>query len=255
LLGLARSSYYYAPRPECIANLELLRRLDQLYMECPFFGARRMAARLGVSRNRALRLMRLAGIEALYPKPRLSQPNLAHRIYPYLLRDLVVERPDQVWCADITYIPMRCGFLYLVAVMDWFSRFVLAWELSSTLDTGFCLTALNRALEQAQPSIFNTDQGAQFTSTEFTGVLAERAIRISMDGRGRWMDNVFIERLWRSLKYELIYPGDFADGHQLWCAIDGYFDFYNFRRPHQSLGYRTPAAAYRPESFGRRSIL
>ena len=225
LLGLARSSYYYSPRPECLTNLELLRRLDELYMECPFFGARRMAVTLGVSRNRARRLMRLVGIEALYPKPRLSHVNIAHRIYPYLLRDVVVDRPDQVWCADITYIPMRRGFLYLVAVMDWFSRFVLSWELSSTLDTGFCLTALNRALEHARPLIFNTDQGSQFTSAEFTSVLADQAVGISMDGRGRWMDNVFIERLWRSLKYELIYPGDFADGHQLWNALKDYFDF------------------------------
>lgn len=255
LLGLARSSYYYSPRPECIVNLELLRRLDELFMECPFFGARRVAVTLGVSRGRAHRLMRLAGIEALYPKPRLSRANIAHRIYPYLLRDLVVERPDQVWCADITYIPMRRGFLYLVAVMDWFSRFVLAWELSSTLDTGFCLTALNRALEHARPVLFNTDQGAQFTSTEFTSALADRQILISMDGRGRWMDNVFIERLWRSLKYELIYPGDFIDGHQLWTALDGYFTFYNLRRPHQSFGYRTPAAVYRPEILVRRPIL
>lgn len=223
-------------------------------MECSFFGARRVAATLGVSRGRAHRLMRVAGIEALFPKPRLSQANVAHRIYPYLLRDVVVERPDQVWCADITYIPMRSGFLYLVAVMDWFSRFVLAWELSSTLDTGFCLTALKQALERASPVIFNTDQGAQFTSTEFTGALADRGIQISMDGRGRWMDNVFIERLWRSLKYELIYPGAFFDGHQLWSAIDDYFTFYNFRRPHQSLGYRTPGAVYRPDTSVRRRV-
>jgi putative transposase len=215
-------------------------------MECPFFGARRVAVTFGISRGRARRLMKLAGIEALYPKPRLSQPNVTHRIYPYRLRDVVVERPDQVWCADITYIPMRSGFLYLVAVIDWFSRYVLAWELSSTLDTGFCLTALNGALENGSPLVFNTDQGAQFTSMEFTRVLADRGIQISMDGRGRWMDNVFIERLWRSLKYELIYPGDFSDGHELWNAINGYFEFYNFRRPHQSLGYRVPVAVYRP---------
>ena len=253
MLGLARSSYYYQPRPESEETLALLRRLDELYLERPFFGSRRMAVTLGVNRKRMQRLMRLAGIEALHPKPRLSQPGAGHEIHPYLLRDVLVERPNQAWASDITYVPMRRGFLYLVAVMDWFSRYVLAWELSTTIDAGFCLTALEIALTQAVPEIFNTDQGSQFTSSEFTGALRQRQIQISMDGRGRWMDNVFIERLWRSVKYELIYPGDFADGRQLWPALDGYFRFYNHARPHQALGYRTPAEVFR--SLGKQQAI
>jgi putative transposase len=244
LLGLARSSYYYQPRLESEETLALLRRLDELYMEWPFFGSRRMAAMLGVNRKRVQRLMRLAGIEALYPKPRLSRPGPGHEIYPWLLRDVAIERPNQVWASDITYVPMRRGFLYLVAVMDWFSRYVLSWELSATLDTGFCLAALEAALCQGAPEIFNTDQGSQFTAADFTAALRQRQIRISMDGRGRWLDNVFIERLWRSVKYELIYPGDFADGRQLWVALENYFRFYNQSRPHQALGYRTPAEVF-----------
>lgn len=225
MLGLARSSYYYQPRPESAETLALLRRLDELYMELPFFGSRRMAAMLSVNRKRMQRLMRIAGIEALYPKPRLSRPGPGHEIHPYLLRDLVIDRPNQVWSSDITYVPMRRGFLYLVAVMDWFSRYVLSWELSTTMDTGFCLAALEAALGQGAPEIFNTDQGSQFTSADFTGVLRQRQILISMDGRGRWMDNVFIERLWRSVKYELIYPGDFATGGNCgwrWKTISGF---------------------------------
>lgn len=244
MLGLARSSYYYPPRPESAATLALLRRLDELYLEHPFFGSRRLAVMLGVNRKRMQRLMRIAGIEALYPKPRLSQPGPGREIYPYLLRDLTIERPNQVWSSDITYVPMRRGFLYLVAVMDWFSRYVLSWELSTTMDTGFCLAALEAALGQAAPEIFNTDQGAQFTAASFTGALRQHEIRISMDGRGRWLDNVFIERLWRSVKYELIYPGDFADGRELWLALERYFQFYNHRRPHQALDYRTPAEVW-----------
>jgi putative transposase len=199
----------------------LLRQLDELYMEYPFFGSRRMAVQLHVNRKRMQRLMRIAGIEALYPKPNLSRPAPGHQIYPYLLRDVAVERPDQVWSTDITYIPMRGGFLYLVAVMDWFSRFVLSWEL-----------------------IFNSDQGSQFTSADFLAALLKQDVRISMDGRGRCLDNVFIERLWRSLKYELIYPGEFGDGATLGIALDGYFDFYNHHRPHQALKYKTPADLY-----------
>jgi putative transposase len=244
LLGLARSSYYWRPRAANPATLALLRRLDEVYIQRPFFGSRRMAVELGIDRKRAQRLMRILGVEALSPKPRLSRPAPGHRIYPYLLRDVAIVRPDQVWSTDITYIPMRGGFLYLVAVMDWFSRYVLSWELSNTLETGFCLTALDAAFRFGQPEIFNTDQGAQFTSDDFTGALLGRQVRISMDGRGRALDNVFIERLWRSLKYELVYPGDFADGHQLWRALDGYFHFYNHQRPHQALGYRTPATLY-----------
>lgn len=244
MLGLAHSSYYYQRQAESEETLALLRQLDELYMKLPFFGSRRMAVTLGVNRKRMQRLMRVAGIEALHPKPRLSVPGSGHQTYPYLLRDLAIDRPRQVWCSDITYVPMRRGFFYLVAVMDWFSRYVLSWELSTTMDTGFCLAALEAALAQAVPEIFNTDQGSQFTSADFTGALQQRQIRISMDGRGRWMDNVFIERLWRSIKYELIYPGDFADGRQLWSAVEDYFRFYNHSRPHQALGYRTPAEVF-----------
>jgi putative transposase len=210
-------------------------------MESPFFGSRRMAVTLNVNRKRMQRLMRLAGIEALYPKPRLSSPAPGHRIYPYLLRDVKIDRPNHVWSTDITYVPMRGGFLYLVAVMDWFSRYVLSWELSNTLETSFCLAALDEAFRMGKPEIFNSDQGSQFTSTEFVAALQKRGVLISMDGRGRCLDNVFIERLWRSLKYELIYPGDFASGHELRSGLSRYFDFYNRRRPHQALNYKTPS--------------
>jgi putative transposase len=236
-----RSSYYYQPRPESAENLRLLRRIDELYLERPFFGSRRMAAALKMNRKRTQRLMRIMGIEAHYPKPNLSRPAPGHQIYPYLLRGLSIERPNQVWSTDITYIPMRGGFLYLVAVMDWFSRFVLSWELSNTMETGFCLAALEAAFRFGQPEIWNSDQGSQFTSEDFLAPLKKRGISISMDGRGRALDNVFIERLWRSLKYELIYPGDFVSGADLLPALESYFHFYNHQRPHQSLNYRTPA--------------
>ena len=202
LLGLPRSTYYYQPRPESTENLRLLRELDQLYRERPFYGSRKMAVVLAVNRKRIQRLMRIPGIEAHYPKPNLSRPAPGHQLYPYLLRDVPILRPNQVWSTDITYIPMRGGFLYLVAVMDWFSRFVLSWELSNTMETGFCLAALDAAFGFGQPEIWNSDQGAQFTSVDFLAPLKERGIAISMDGRGRALDNVFIERLWRSLKYE-----------------------------------------------------
>src|SRR5689334_24977275 len=230
-------------------NLRLLRRLDELYMEWPFFGSRRMAAALEVNRKRIQRLMRILGIEALYPKPNLSRPAPGHEIYPYLLRGISIERPNQVWSTDITYLPMHGGFLYLVAVMDWFSRFVLSWELSNTMETGFCLAALEAAFRFGQPEIWNSDQGSQFTSPDFLSPLKQRGVSISMDGRGRALDNVFIERLWRSLKYELIYPGDFATGTDLFPALGRYFHFYNYQRPLQSLNYRTPA-----DLFPRRSI-
>jgi putative transposase len=249
LLGLPRSTYYYQPRPESAENLRLLRRLDELYLECPFFGSRRMGVTLEVNRKRIQRLMRIMGIEALYPKPNLSRPAPGHEVYPYLLRGVSIERPNQVWSTDITYLPMHGGFLYLVAVMDWFSRFVLSWELSNTMETSFCLAALEAAFRFGQPEIWNSDQGSQFTAVDFLAPIKERRIRISMDGRGRALDNVFIERLWRSLKYELIYPGDFASGAELMTALDRYFGFYNHRRPHQALGYRTPA-----DLFPRRSI-
>lgn len=251
---MAAASYYYQPQPESEENLKLLRELDEIYMRYPFLGSRRMAKMLNVNRKRMQRLMRLLGIEAMYPKPRLSQPGPGHRIYPYLLRDVQIAQPNHVWSTDITYIPMRGGFLYLVAIMDWFSRFVLSWELSNTLDTAFCIAALEQALRSGKPHIFNSDQGAQFTSGEFTAALHNRAVLISMDGRGRCLDNVFIERLWRSLKYELIYPGDFADGHQLRLALTTYFDFYNHRRPHQALDYQTPATLYRPGSKRKKSL-
>jgi len=250
-----RSTYYHRPRPESAENLRLLRRLDELYLDCPFFGSRRMAVTLEVNRKRIQRLMRILGIEALYPKPNLSCPAPGHQIYPYLLRGVSIERPNQVWSTDITYIPMHGGFLYLVAVMDWFSRFVLSWELSNTMETGFCLTALEAAFRFrfGQPEIWNSDQGSQFTSPDFLAPLKKRAISISMDGRGRALDNVFIERLWRSLKYELIYPGDFTSGADLFHALDRYFRFYNHRRPHQALGYRTPADLFPHRSKRKRS--
>ncbi len=253
LLGVPRSTYYYQPRAESAENLHLLRRLDELYMDCPFFGSRRMAVTLEVGRKRIQRLMRILGIEALYPKPNLSRPAAGHEIYPYLLRGVSIERPNQVWSTDITYLPMHGGFLYLVAVMDWFSRFVLSSELSNTMETGFCLAALEAALVFGQPEVWNSDQGSQFTAADFLAPLKKRGILISMDGRGRALDNVFIERLWRSLKYELIYPGDFSTGAELFQALDRYFHFYNHQRPHQALGYRTPADLFPRRSIRKRS--
>lgn len=244
LLGLAPSTYYYQPLPESAENLRLLRKIDELYLNYPFYGSRRMAAVLDINRKRAQRLMRMLCIEGICPKPNLSRPTPGHQIYPYLLRGMEIVRPNQVWSTDITYLPMREGFLYLVAVMDWYSRFVLSWELSNTLETEFCLTALGAAFQYGQPEIWNSDQGSQFTANEFLAPLLERRIAVSMDGRGRALDNVFIERLWRSLKYELIYPGEFATGLELWQALQRYFQFYNFERPHQSLGYRTPAELF-----------
>jgi len=255
LLELPRSTYYYQSRPESAENLRLMRRLDELYLEWPFFGSRRMAVTLGVNRKRIQRLMHILGIEALYPKPNLSRPAPGHEVYPYLLRGVSIERPNQVWSTDITYVPMRAGFLYLVAVMDWFSRFVLSWELSNTMETGFCLAALESAFGFGQPEIWNSDQGSQFTAAEFLAPLKKRNISISMDGRGRALDNVFIERLWRSLKYELIYPGDFASGVELLPALDRYFHFYNHQRPHQALGYRTPAELFPRQPIRKRAWL
>ncbi len=247
LLGLPSSTYYYQPRPETPENLRLLRKLDELYLDYPFFGSRRMAVTLQVNRKRMQRLMRILGLEALYPKPPLSRPAVGHEIYPYLLRGVEILKPNHVWSTDITYIPMRGGFLYLVAVMDWFSRFVLSWELSNTMETGFCLAALDAAFAWGKPEVFNSDQGSQFTSNDFTAALKKRQVQISMDGRGRCLDNVFIERLRRSLKYEMIYTGDFVNGGDLWSALDRYFEFYNYRRPHQALGYQSPIDLYRPK--------
>ena len=249
MVGLARSSYYYQPVPESQENLLLMRLLDEQYTRTPFYGIKKMTAWLRsqdyeVNHKRVARLLRQMGLMAIYPAPRLSQPGEQNVRYPYLLRGLSIDRVNQVWSTDITYIPMRAGFLYLVAVMDWFSRFVLSWELSNTMETGFCLAALESAFRFGQPEIWNSDQGSQFTAAEFLAPLKKRNISISMDGRGRALDNVFIERLWRSLKYELIYPGDFASGAELLPALDRYFHFYNHRRPHQALGYRTPAELF-----------
>jgi len=250
LLTISRSSFYYAPKGESPENLALMRRIDELFLKYPFYGSRQMARQLrreGIEagRHRVRRLMRLMGLEAIYQAPRTSQPHPAHRIYPYLLTGMAIGRPNQVWCADITYIPVSRGFLYLVAIMDWTTRHVLAWRLSNTMDARFCVEALNEALARyATPEIFNTDQGSQFTSGTFTGVLKDAEITISMDGRGRCMDNIFIERLWRSLKYEAIYLHDLADGFKAERVIGEWIDFYNTERPHSALAGQTPAEAY-----------
>ncbi len=249
LLGLARSSFYYEPRPESEGDLLLMRLLDEQYTRTPFYGIRRMTAWLKqqghrVNHKRVQRLLRVMGLEAIYPKPKLSQPAAGHRIYPYLLRGVKIERVNQVWSSDITYIRLIGGFVYLVAIIDWFSRYVLAWELSVTLDSNFCVSALECALERGQPEVFNTDQGAQFTSLAFSERLLAREIRISMDGRARALDNIFVERLWRTVKYEDIYLNDYASVPEVNCGLGRYFRFYNGERLHQSLNYRTPAAVY-----------
>lgn len=249
LLDFPRASYYYTPQSESPLNLKLMELIDKQYLKTPFYGARKMLIHTqkegyAVNIKRIRRLMHKMGIEALYPKPRLSQPNHEHKIYPYLLRDLKITKPNQAWCSDITYIPMPNGFMYLVVVMDWYSRYVLAWALSNSLNTTFCLEALNDALRINKPEIFNTDQGSQFTANEFTSQLLKAEINISMDGRGRALDNIFVERLWRSVKYEDIYLKSYEDGALLWCGVHDYFQFYNYERPHQSLGYATPAETY-----------
>lgn len=251
LLGLSRSGVYRTPTPANDDDLTLMRRIDELFTARPFLGSRRMAWLLSeddvpINRKRVQRLMRKMGIEALGPKPRTSKPAPGHRIYPYLLRGMTIERPNQVWATDITYIPIGRGHLYLVAVMDWASRAVLSWRLSNTMDVSFCIDALEEALSRfGKPQIFNTDQGSQFTSAAFTGVLEAAGIRISMDGRGRWMDNVFIERLWRSLKHEDVYLKGYADGRELHAGLTDWIAFYNEERPHQALGYRSPMAVWR----------
>jgi putative transposase len=252
LLGLPRSSYYYEPVPESVANLRLMRLIDEQYLATPFYGSRRMThclIRAGhdVNRKRVQRLMQIMGLEGLFPgrasrKTTLRAPD--HKVYPYLLRGLTVDRPNQVWCSDITYVPLRHGFLYLVAVMDWYSRHVLAWRLSNTLDAAFCVEAAAAALAGSRPEVFNTDQGCQFTSAAFTSLLLQHQVAISMDGRGRAMDNVFIERLWRSLKYEEIYLKDHATGADLCNGLTDWFELYTHRRPHQALQYRTPFEVY-----------
>ena len=244
LVGLPRSTCYYEPAGETAENLSLMKRIDAVYTEAPFFGSRKLALTLGVNRKRVQRLMRRMGIEGVGPRRRTTCPAPGHRIYPYLLRNLEVRGPDHVWCSDITYIPMRHGFLYLVAVMDWYSRYVLSWRLSNTLEGSFCVEALEEALSQSRPEIFNSDQGSQFTAVGFTSRLEQEGIAISMDGRGRALDNVFIERLWRSVKYEEVYLREYADGWEAEEHLGRYFEFYCERRIHQALGYRTPAAVY-----------
>jgi putative transposase len=250
LLGLSRSSLYYEPGGEAAEDLRLMRRIDEQYTARPFYGSRRMTVWLNeqgeeVNRKRVQRLMRVMGLEAIYPKPRLSLAGKGHRIYPYLLRGVKVERRDQVWSTDITYVPMPSGFMYLAAVIDWFSRYVIAWKLSNTLDGSFCLEMLEEALRVGKPEVFNTDQGVQFTAAAFTGRLEAAGVAVSMDGRGRALDNVFVERLWRSVKYEDIYIQGYDTVPGLHRGLARYFAFYNDERPHQSLGYRTPAAIYR----------
>jgi putative transposase len=256
LLGLNRSSWYYEPVAQPAANLALMRLLDEQYLRTPFYGSRRMTAWLragghDVNRKRVQRLMRLMGLEAIYPKPRTTSAGVGHKVYPYLLRSLEVTGPDQVWGADITYIPLRCGFLYLMAILDWYSRYVLAWRLSNSLDTDFCLEALDEALRRGRPEIFNTDQGVQFTSQEFTERLEAAGVAISMDGKGRALDNVFVERLWRTVKYEEVYLKDYATGVECYAGLKQYLRFYCEERLHQSLGYRTPAEVYRAKPRAR----
>ena len=249
LLALARSGLYYEPQGASPENLALMRLLDEAYTAWPFYGVRKMTAHLeregqAVNVKRVRRLMRLMGLEAIYPRKRLSVPGEGHKRYPYLLRGVEIVRPDQVWSADITYIRLRRGFLYLAAILDWYSRYVLSWALSSSLDAAFCVWALEEALARGRPEVFNTDQGVQFTSEGFTGILESRGIAISMDGRGRVFDNIFSERLWRTVKYEEVYLQDYADGIAARAGLVRYFRFYNTQRRHQSLDKRTPEAVY-----------
>lgn len=250
LLKVARSSFYYQAQGPSDEELSLLRLIDQQYLKTPFYGSRRMTVVLRqqgyvVNRKRVQRLMRQLGLEAIYPKPRLSQAHPDHQVYPYLLRNLVVTHANHVWCSDITYLPVLKGHFYLVAMMDWFSRKVLSWRISNTLDVAFCLEALQEAIARyGVPEIFNSDQGSQFTSNSFTDCLKAAGVQISMDGRGRCHDNIFIERLWRSLKYELIYLMAFENGKQLNKEVGQWMDWYNQERPHQALNYRTPEVVY-----------
>ena len=250
LLGLNRSSLYREKQPDNPLNLKLMRRIDALYTDMPFYGVRKMTKHLrdegyAVNHKRVRRLMRLMGIEAIYPKPKTSRRNARHPVYPYLLKRLDIHRPNQVWAADITYVPMERGFVYLVAIVDWYSRYVLSWRVSNTLDTAFCLDALEEALSKdGKPEIFNTDQGSQFTSQAWTERLKAEGIRISMDGRGRFLDNIFVERLWRSVKYEHLYITRHQNVSQLKAGLTDYFIRYNHVRLHQALGYQTPATVY-----------
>jgi putative transposase len=250
LLKVARSTLYYRPAPVSVDDLAVMRRMDELHLAYPFYGSRRMAAVLrrdgwSANRKRVKRLMRVMGLETIYQKPNTSQGHPNHQVYPYLLRGLVIDRPSQVWCADITYIPMAKGFVYLVAVMDWFSRRVLAWRVSITMDTAFCIEALQEAMDRhGRPEIFNTDQGVQFTSADFLSTLKTQGVRISMDGKGRYLDNIFIERLWRSLKYEEVYIKAYGSVASARFGIGGWLSFYNDERPHQALSYCTPREVF-----------
>lgn len=250
LLGLARSSYYYEPTPETEENLKVMNLMDEVHIEHPYYGSRQLSRVLGrrghsVNRKRVVRLMRILNIEAMYPRPRTSVKQPGHEIYPYLLKGLEVSYPNQVWCTDITYIRMARGFLYLVAVMDWYSRYVLSWSLSNTLDSDFCVSAVAEGLENHNhPEIFNTDQGSQFTSIAFTEQLKSHGIRISMDGRGRYLDNIFIERLWRTVKYEEVYLKGYSNGLEARSSLEKYFLHYNANRPHSSLDGKTPREMY-----------
>jgi putative transposase len=250
LAGVPRSSYYYEPRGrESAENLALLREIDRVYLELPFYGSPRMTRELRdrgweVNEKRVARLMRVMGLQAVVPGPHTSRPHPEHRVYPYLLRGVRIERPNQVWSTDLTWIPLARGYAYLVAVLDWWSRYVLSWRLSPTAETDFCLEALEEALRRGRPEIFNSDQGSQFTSEAFTGRLEEEGIRISMDGRRRFFDNLFVERLWRTVKYEEVYLKDYETIQGAQTGLGGYFAFYNGERPHQTLGYRTPQAVY-----------
>lgn len=250
LLGVSRSSLYYQPVGQDPEELAMMRRMDETHLAHPFFGSRMMAQTLRaegetINRKRVQRLMRMMGLESVAPKPKTSKPAPEHAVFPYLLRRLKISRVNQVWASDITYIPMASGFAYLVAIIDWYSRRVLSWRLSNTLETAFCVEALNEALERyGQPEIFNTDQGSQFTDQDFTKVLLDRGVKVSMDGKGRYLDNIFVERLWRSLKYEEVYLNAYDSLQEARLGIGQYLDFFNDKRPHSALGYQTPASFY-----------
>jgi putative transposase len=252
LLDISRSGVYYRPSGVSEEDLRLMELIDLQYLATPFYGARKIAVWLKhkgqvVNRKRVRRLMRMMGIKAIYRRPRTSMPAAGNKIYPYLLNGIKITRPNQVWATDITYIPMAHGFLYLVAIIDVYSRYVLSWRLSNTLDADFCVEALKEALRKGRPEIFNTDQGTQFTGKAFTGILEQHEIWISMDGKGSYNDNLFIERLWRSVKYEEVYLKAYQDGREARIGIGNYFRFYNTERPHQALGYRTPAEVFIPD--------
>ena len=259
LLRLSRSSYYYVSDRDDSYNQLLMNRIDEQFTKTPFYGVPKMTVWLRrqghpVNPKRVRRLMRLMGLEAVYPKPCLSKASPENRKYPYLLKDLVIDHPDQVWCADMTYIRMLHGFVYLTVIMDWYSRYVLSWEISTTMDSGFCVSALDQALELSRPEIFNTDQGSQFTSTDFLKRLEEQQVRISMDGRGRVYDNIFVERLWRTVKYEEVYLHQYTMVSDARRGLDKYFLFYNMERIHESLGYRTPYEIYVTERLNSKPV-